>query len=64
MAVRIESDSMERFKSPPSITGEPKTERSLHHFAISDETMPVALIRSFGVLKLASGAGEPRTGQT
>jgi len=31
-----------------------QTERSLHHFAISDETMPVALIRAFGVLKLAS----------
>jgi len=31
-----------------------QTERSLHHFAISDETMPPALIRAFGVLKLAS----------
>jgi fumarate hydratase class II len=31
-----------------------QTERSLHHFAISHETMPPALIRAFGVLKLAS----------
>jgi fumarate hydratase class II len=31
-----------------------QTERSLHHFAISDETMPPALIRAFGILKLAS----------
>jgi fumarate hydratase class II len=31
-----------------------QTERSLHHFAISDETMPPALVRAFGVLKLAS----------
>jgi fumarate hydratase class II len=31
-----------------------QTERSLHHFAISHETMPPAVIRAFGVLKLAS----------
>ena len=31
-----------------------QTERSLHHFAISDEKMPPALIKAFGVLKLAS----------
>ena len=31
-----------------------QTERSLHHFAISHETMPPALMRAFGVLKLAS----------
>jgi fumarate hydratase class II len=31
-----------------------QTERSLHHFAIGHETMPPALIRAFGVLKLAS----------
>jgi fumarate hydratase class II len=31
-----------------------QTERSLHFFAISDETMPAALLRAFGILKLAS----------
>jgi fumarate hydratase class II len=31
-----------------------QTERSLHHFAIGHDTMPPALIRSFGILKLAS----------
>jgi len=31
-----------------------QTERSLHHFAISNETMPPALIRAFGILKFAS----------
>jgi fumarate hydratase class II len=31
-----------------------QTERSLHHFAIGTDTMPPALIRAFGVLKLAS----------
>ena len=31
-----------------------QTERSLHHFAIGSETMPDAIIRAFGILKLAS----------
>jgi fumarate hydratase, class II len=31
-----------------------QTERSLHFFAISNETMPPAVLRAFGVLKLAS----------
>jgi fumarate hydratase class II len=31
-----------------------QTERSLHHFAIGTETMPTAVLRAFGVLKLAS----------
>ena len=31
-----------------------QTERSLHHFAIAHDTMPPALIRAFGILKLAS----------
>ena len=31
-----------------------QTERSLHFFAIGEETMPAAVLRAFGVLKLAS----------
>jgi fumarate hydratase class II len=31
-----------------------QTERSLHHFAIGIETMPSAVIRAFGILKMAS----------
>ena len=31
-----------------------QTERSLHHFAIADDTMPAGLIRAFGILKRAS----------
>ncbi|HEY5303587.1 MAG TPA: class II fumarate hydratase [Acidimicrobiales bacterium] len=54
MAVRIESDSMGEIDVPAEHYWGAQTERSLHHFAISDETMPVALIRAFGVLKLAS----------
>jgi len=52
--VRIESDSMGEIDVPADKYWGAQTERSLHHFAISDETMPPALIRAFGVLKLAS----------
>jgi fumarate hydratase class II len=31
-----------------------QTERSLHHFAISRDTMPVGVIRAFGILKRAA----------
>jgi len=52
--VRIESDSMGEIEVAADKYWGAQTERSLHHFAISDETMPPALIRAFGVLKLAS----------
>ena len=51
---RIESDTMGTIEVPANRYWGAQTERSLHHFAISDETMPPALIRAFGVLKLAS----------
>ena len=52
--VRIESDTMGEIEVRADRYWGAQTERSLHHFAISDETMPPALIRAFGVLKLAS----------
>jgi fumarate hydratase class II len=52
--VRIESDTMGTIEVPADHYWGAQTERSLHHFAISHETMPPALIRAFGVLKLAS----------
>jgi fumarate hydratase, class II len=52
--VRIESDTMGTIEVPSEHYWGAQTERSLHHFAISDQTMPPALIRAFGVLKLAS----------
>ena len=51
---RAESDSMGTIDVPADHYWGAQTERSLHHFAISDETMPLAVIRAFGVLKLAS----------
>ena len=52
--VRLESDSMGTIAVPAQRYWGAQTQRSLHHFAISDETMPPALIRAFGVLKMAS----------
>ncbi|MGD1013527.1 MAG: class II fumarate hydratase [Acidimicrobiales bacterium] len=52
--VRIESDTMGEIEVPADKYWGAQTERSLHHFAIGHDTMPPALIRAFGVLKLAS----------
>ena len=51
---RIESDTMGEIEVPSDHYWGAQTERSLHHFAIGHDTMPPALIRAFGVLKLAS----------
>ncbi len=52
--VRVESDTMGSIEVPANHYWGAQTERSLHHFAISRETMPPAVITAFGVLKLAS----------
>ena len=52
--VRIESDTMGTIEVPANRYWGAQTQRSLHHFETSTETMPIALIRAFGVLKLAS----------
>ena len=51
---RTESDTMGTIEVRSDRYWGAQTERSLHHFEISHETMPPALIRSFGVLKSAS----------
>jgi fumarate hydratase class II len=51
---RTESDTMGTIEVRSDRYWGAQTERSLHHFEISDETMPPALIRSFGILKSAS----------
>ena len=52
--VRIESDTMGEIEVPADRYWGAQTARSLHHFAIGHDTMPPAVIRAFGVLKLAS----------
>ena len=52
--VRIESDTMGEIDVPADRYWGAQTERSLHHFAIARDTMPPAVVRAFGILKLAS----------
>ena len=52
--VREESDSMGTIEVRADRYWGAQTERSLHFFAIGEETMPAAVLRAFGVLKLAS----------
>lgn len=51
---RIESDTMGTIEVPNNQYWGAQTQRSLHHFEIGHDTMPPALIRAFGILKLAS----------
>jgi fumarate hydratase class II len=53
-ATRTETDSMGAIEVPAEHYWGAQTERSLHHFAISRDTMPVELIRAFGILKRAA----------
>jgi fumarate hydratase class II len=53
-ATRTETDSMGAIDVPADHYWGAQTERSLHHFAISSNTMPVEIVRAFGVLKRAA----------
>jgi fumarate hydratase, class II len=53
-ATRTESDSMGPVEVPADHHWGAQTERSLHHFAISHDTIPARVITAFGVLKHAA----------
>jgi len=50
---RLESDSMGTIEVPADVYWGAQTERSLHHFAITGELMPLEVIHAFGILKKA-----------
>ena len=50
---RVESDSMGTIEVPADRYWGAQTQRSLHHFSIGDDRMPVELVRAFGILKKA-----------
>ena len=52
--VRIETDTMGAVEVPSDRYWGAQTARSLHHFPIGDDRMPVPLIRALGILKEAS----------
>src|SRR5664280_2118626 len=51
---RVETDSMGPIQVPADHYWGAQTQRSLHHFAISTDTMPVPIIHAFGILKRAA----------
>jgi fumarate hydratase class II len=53
-ATRTESDSMGPIEVPADHYWGAQTQRSLHHFAISRDTMPVPIVHAFGILKRAA----------
>ncbi|HEX9234741.1 MAG TPA: class II fumarate hydratase [Actinomycetota bacterium] len=52
--VRVESDSMGEIEVPADRYWGAQTQRSLHHFAIGDDRMPIEVVRAFGILKKAA----------
>jgi fumarate hydratase class II len=54
MATRTETDSMGAVEVPADRLWGAQTQRSLHHFAIADDHIPEAVIRSMAVLKKAA----------
>ncbi len=51
---RIEKDSMGTIEVASERYWGAQTERSLHHFNIGEDTMPIGLIRAFAILKKAA----------
>jgi fumarate hydratase class II len=60
---RVETDSMGPIEVPADRYWGAQTERSLLHFPIGDDRMPVALIRAIGILKEASAQVNADLGQ-
>jgi fumarate hydratase class II len=52
--MRKESDSMGPVDVPADRYWGAQTQRSLHHFSIGDDRMPIDVVRAFGVLKKAA----------
>src|SRR6266567_970257 len=48
---RTETDSMGAIEVPADRYWGAQTQRSLHHFSIGDDLMPVEVVRAFGILK-------------
>src|SRR5213596_482021 len=53
-ATRVESDSMGDVEVPADRYWGAQTERSLHHFSIGEDRMPVEIVRALGLLKKAA----------
>lgn len=63
MATRIESDSMGEITVPENKYYGAQTERSLHHFDIGKDIMPIEVIHAFGILKHAAALTNQELGK-
>jgi fumarate hydratase class II len=62
-ATRVESDSMGQIDVPADRYWGAQTQRSLHHFSIGDDHMPVEVVRAFGILKKAAALVNAESGR-
>ncbi len=62
-AMRTESDTMGDINVPADALWGAQTQRSLHHFAIGQDTMHPALIRGMGILKFAAAKTNSELGK-
>jgi fumarate hydratase class II len=62
MDMRMETDSFGPIEVPASVYWGAQTARSLHHFRIGLETMPVRFIRALGLLKQAAAQANQELG--
>ena len=62
-ATRGETDSMGRIEVPADRYWGAQTQRSLVHFAIGEDRMPVAVARAFGYVKKAAAIVNGRSGR-
>jgi fumarate hydratase class II len=59
---RVETDSMGAIDVADNVYWGAQTERSLHHFAIGGDVMPMELIRGFAILKMAAAQANTELG--
>jgi fumarate hydratase class II len=62
-SVRNESDSMGTVQVPVDRYWGAQTQRSLHHFSIGEDVIPVEVIRAFGILKKAAALVNAESGR-
>lgn len=60
---RVEQDSMGEIEVPANQYWGAQTERSLHHFAIGHDTIPLPVIHAFGELKKAAALANQEIGK-
>src|SRR5436309_11389231 len=60
---RVESDSMGTIEVPADRYWGAQTQRSIHHFSIGDDRMPVEVVRAFGILKKACAQVNAESGR-